>query len=215
MRPNETATVHCARGWCGDDLAARSSRAATSVASNWIYERPIARRFCASGVGDHIKAITWKNDHGGLDKLGIIPSARGVQFVKRDDEGKLAGLFVVYTCTPTMFGGCRQWFACPDCRRPARVLYGVHSLQCRRCRGLKYASQSEASHWRAQRKALSIRLRVGESGDALDEPFPPKPPKMRWATYERLRAVDAALREQWLLGAAEGLRRLHSKETRR
>jgi len=34
----------------------------------------------------------------GLDKLGIIPSARGVQFVKRDDEGKLAGLFVA---TPT------------------------------------------------------------------------------------------------------------------
>ena len=38
---------------------------------------------------------------GGLDKLGIIPSARGIQFVKRDDEGKLTGLFVAYTNTPT------------------------------------------------------------------------------------------------------------------
>ena len=82
--------------------------------------------------------------------------------------------------------------------RPARILYGVNSLRCRRCRGLKYASQSEASHWRAQRKVLSIRRRVGASGDALDGPFPPMPPKMRWATYERLRAVDAALQEQWL-----------------
>src|SRR5215472_15445228 len=101
-------------------------------------------------VGGRIRAITWKNDHGGLDKLGIIPSARGIQFVKRDDEGKLAGLFVAYTST--MFGGFRKWFACPGCRRPTRILYGVNSLQCRRCRGLKYASQSEASHWRAQRE---------------------------------------------------------------
>src|SRR5215471_10836257 len=70
-------------------------------------------------VGGRIKAIVWKNDQGGLDKLGIIPSAKGIQFVKRDDEGKLAGLFVAYTHTPTMFGGFRKWFACPGCRRPA------------------------------------------------------------------------------------------------
>jgi hypothetical protein len=159
-------------------------------------------------VGGRIRAITWKNDHDGLDKLGIIPSARGIQFVKRDDQGKLAGLFVAYTYTPTMFGGCRKWFACPECRRPARILYGVNNLRCRRCRGLKYASQSEASHWRAHRKAITIRRRLGASGDALDGPFPPKPPKMRWATYKRLRAVDAALQEQWLFGAAGDLGRL-------
>src|SRR6516162_9561111 len=43
-------------------------------------------------VGNRIRAITWKNDRGGFDKLGIIPSARGIQFAKRDDQGKLAGL---------------------------------------------------------------------------------------------------------------------------
>jgi hypothetical protein len=118
-------------------------------------------------VGDRIRAITWKNDHGGFDKLGIIPSARGNQFVKRDDQGKLAGLFVAYTYTPTMFGGYPKRLACPGCRMPARILYGVNSLRCRRCRGLKYASQSEASHWRAQRKALSNRRRLGASGDAI------------------------------------------------
>src|SRR5262249_1291038 len=165
-------------------------------------------------VDGRVRAITWKNDHGGLDKLGIIPSARGVQFVKRDDEGKLAGLFVAYTCTRTMFGGYRKWFACPSCRRPARILYGVNGLRCRRCRGLKYASQSEASHWRAQRKAVSIRQRLGASGDALDEPFPPKPEKMRWATYKRLQAVDAALQEQWLLGTV-GEQRYHGRMKRR
>jgi hypothetical protein len=47
--------------------------------------------------------------------LGIIPSASGVQFVKRDDHGKLTGLFAAYTNTPTMFGGFRKWFACPGC----------------------------------------------------------------------------------------------------
>jgi len=72
-------------------------------------------------VGGRIKAITWKRDDGGLDKLGII-HATGIQFVKRDDQGKLAGLFVAYTCTPTMFGGNRKWFACPGCWRPARIL---------------------------------------------------------------------------------------------
>src|SRR5262245_32973024 len=82
---------------------------------------------------------------------------------------------------------------------------GSTVLQCRRCRGLKYASQSEASHWRAQRKALSIWRPIGARGAALDGPFPSKPPKMRWATYERLRAIDAALQEQWLFGAAADL----------
>jgi hypothetical protein len=149
-----------------------------------------------------------------LDEFGIIPRARGIQFVKRDDQGKLAGLFVPYFYTPTMFGGYRKWFACPGCRRPARILYGVHTLRCRRCRGLKYASQSEASHWRAQRKALSIRRRVGAGEDALAGPFPPKLPKMRWATYQRLRAVDAALQEQWLLGVAGGLGRFDRRVKR-
>jgi len=166
-------------------------------------------------VGGRIRAMTWKNDNGGIDKLGIIPSPAGIRFVKHDDQGKLVGVVVAYTHTPTMFGGFRKWFACPGCRRPARVLYGIHSLRCRRCRGLKYASQSEASHWRAQRKALSIRRRIGASGTALDGPFPSKPTKMRWTTYKRLRAVDAALRDRWLLGAAGYLGRLHSRVKRR
>ena len=51
-------------------------------------------------VGGRIRAITWKNDHGGLDKLGVIPSAGGIRFVKRDDQGKLVGVFVAYTHTP-------------------------------------------------------------------------------------------------------------------
>jgi hypothetical protein len=139
-------------------------------------------------VGGRIKAITWNRADGGLDKLGVTPSASGIQFAKREDEGMLAGVFVPFTYTSTMFRGYRKWFACPGCRRPARVLYGVN---CRRCRGLKYASQSEASHWRAQRKALGMRRRIGAGGDVLDGPFPPKHPELHWLTYKRLRAVRA------------------------
>jgi hypothetical protein len=137
--------------------------------------------------------------------LGIIPSARGIRFVKRDDEGKLAGLFVPYTYTPAMFGGYRKWFACPVAGGPPAASMGSTA-----CGALKYASQSEASHWRAQRKALSIRRRMGASGDTLDGPFPPKPPK----AYKRLRAVDAALQEQWLLVGAGDLGRLQGKVKR-
>ena len=73
-------------------------------------------------VGGHVRSITWKHADGGVDTLGVIANPGGIRFIKRDDDGKLAGLFVAYTYTPTMFGGCRKWFACPGCRRPARIL---------------------------------------------------------------------------------------------
>ena len=40
-------------------------------------------------VGGRIRAITWKNDHGGRDRLGIIPGSAGIRFVKHDNQGKL------------------------------------------------------------------------------------------------------------------------------
>jgi hypothetical protein len=157
-------------------------------------------------VGDRIKAINWTKPGGGLDQLGVVPGAAGILFVKRDEEGQLRSLFVPYATTATMFGGRRDWFACPGCGRPCRVLYyWINNMRCRRCRRLKYASQSEASHWRAQRKAHSIRRRLGARGNALDGAFPPKPRYMRCATYERLRAADAALQDRWLMGVAATL----------
>ena len=150
-------------------------------------------------TGGNIRAIVWNVD-GRLDKLGVIPQAKGICFVKRDGQGQLSSLFVPYVITSTMFGGDRKWFACPGCRRPCRVLYGTNSLRCRRCRRLRYASQSEAPPWRAQRRAQNIRRRLGARGNSLDAPFPPKPPRMRWTTYGRLRSLDAALQDRWLVG---------------
>jgi len=63
-------------------------------------------------------------------------------------------------------------------------------------------------------RRIGIRRQMGASGD-VEDAFPPKSPKMRWVTYKRLRAVDAALQEQWLLGAAGDLGRLHIRVKRR
>jgi len=147
--------------------------------------------------------------------MGIIPSAGGIRFVKRDEQGQAR--WCVRVLHPYAHDVWRllqvvlmPWL--PEARPhpPCYQRSAVPPL-----RGLKYASQSEASYWRAQRKALSIRHRLGASGEALGGPFPPKPQKMRWATYERLRAADAALQEQWLLGAAGDLGRLNRRVKRR
>jgi hypothetical protein len=164
--------------------------------------RPIA--------GGNIRAIVWHVD-GRLDKLGVIPEAKGICFVKRDGQGQLSSLFVPYVITSPMFGGHRKWFECPGCRRPCRVLYGTNSLRCRRCRRLKYASQSEARPWRAQRRACNIRRRLGARGNSLDAPFPAKPRGMRRTTYERLRAEHDALQQQWLAGLMAVVGKLDSR----
>jgi hypothetical protein len=49
----------------------------------------------------------------------------------------------------------------------------------------------------ALRRARKLRLRLG--GDPTDDEYPDKPPRMRWATYNRLldklRAADGATDE--------------------
>jgi hypothetical protein len=49
---------------------------------------------------------------------------------------------------------------------------------------LAYASQRETKYDRALRRARKVRLRLG--GDPADDEYPDKPPRMRWATYNRL-----------------------------
>ncbi|MGB2820949.1 MAG: hypothetical protein WBF17_08210, partial [Phycisphaerae bacterium] len=51
---------------------------------------------------------------------------------------------IALTITPTSFGGRRDWFLCPACRRRAGVLYlpeGERLFACRLCHGLCYRSQ--------------------------------------------------------------------------
>ena len=94
--------------------------------------------------------------------------------------------------TPLNFGGSRRWFACPGCGRRCRILYAVPLFRCRRCHELTYHSQYVPDWERAWRKAERLHARLGGSGD-VSHPFPPKPARMHWTTYRRLREVYEAL----------------------
>jgi hypothetical protein len=102
--------------------------------------------------------------------------------------------------TPCRFGGQQYCWECPFCGRRCLVLHLVGKrFRCRRCANLSYESQRERSHERALRKAQKIRERLGGSGSML-EPFPAKPRRMRWVTYERLQQAYAEAEARDLAG---------------
>jgi hypothetical protein len=105
---------------------------------------------------------------------------------------RLGDELVGFTSTETAFGGQRQWFECPGCRRPCRLLYRGHRVLCRRCHGLRYSSENEGAFGRAIGRAQRLRMRLGGS-PSLVEPFPPKPKGMHWKTYRRLEQLDRRL----------------------
>jgi LSD1 subclass zinc finger protein len=99
---------------------------------------------------------------------------------------------------PQPFGGFRWFVVCPQCRTPCTVLYlppGATRFRSRkgfRSR-LAYRSQSGGRFDRWLRMRDRLKARVLRAGPAdfrekyADWDFPPKPPWMRWATYNRLR----------------------------
>jgi hypothetical protein len=56
---------------------------------------------------------------------------------------------------------------------------------CRHCYGLVYASEQESLSERGLLKAQKILSGLGAKPDIFD-PFPEKPPRMHFRTYERL-----------------------------
>ena len=101
---------------------------------------------------------------------------------------------VVIEWTACHLGGSRPWFQCPDCRRRVAILYRSElGLRCRRCLNLAYESQRQDARGRAAQRASKIRELLGGAPGLL-EPFPSKPARMHWRTYERLkqRAQEAA-----------------------
>ena len=96
---------------------------------------------------------------------------------------------IPFVSTSTKFGGRRAWFRCPSCNRRCRIVYGGQRFRCRRCMGLRYASQHEPAYQRSIDKADRIRRRLGDDRGKTFEghDFPDKPKRMRWATYRRLR----------------------------
>lgn len=81
---------------------------------------------------------------------------------------------------PLNFGGERPYFVCPVCNRRCRKLY---NLACYKCRGLKHRTKSLSPRDRAIRKAILHRRNHGQDEGGIGEPFPDKPPHMKWETY--------------------------------
>ena len=120
------------------------------------------------------------------------------------NEWKTIPQRVPITWTECHFGGRRPWFVCSGdgqyCGRRVAVLYGAGNyFACRHCYGLSYETQQQSARWRGFAKAQKIRMRLDGSVNLL-EPFPEKPPRMHWRTYERLRRVYEIARDRSIQG---------------
>jgi hypothetical protein len=80
------------------------------------------------------------------------------------------------------------------------VLYSLRDyFACRHCYKLAYESQQEPIRMRGLVKAQKILVRLGAKPDVLD-PFPEKPPRMHWRTYQRLRRAYEIAKDRSIRG---------------
>lgn len=137
----------------------------------------------------------WQRDGETVASIGLRGESgrlRLVYRVGRDGEEKEDIDYPVRLLSvPCRFGGERFYFQCPGMvrgrfcgRRVAKLYLGWRYFVCRHCLGLAYASQAEAPHERARRRADKLRLSMdGETG--CDAPWPKRPKGMWRRTYER------------------------------
>ena len=125
---------------------------------------------------------------------------------------------VAMEAEPCRFGGWRWWWVCPQTRRRCAILYlpnGGRRFLSRGAYRLAYQSQREDTLGRAHRRAARVHRRLGGEYRTSGDPLPPKPPRMRWATYTRLatqrEAADEAFSRAWLAGVARIIARAHRR----
>ena len=119
----------------------------------------------------------------------------------RDGEWESIEDDIQFTWTPCNYGGRRQWFLCPSCKRRVAVVYGGKYFRCRHCHNLTYSSQQESQEDRLRRKSMKIRKKLG-ADDSLMEPILFKPKNMHWATFDRLRhEAESASNLSLVIGA--------------
>lgn len=88
------------------------------------------------------------------------------------------------------FGGRRLWGLCPACSRRVVHVYPLASRGawgCRKCAGLRYATEVSSRRIRAAIRAGRLRERL-HGPEHPHGPVPNKPPRMRWSTYLRVAA---------------------------
>jgi hypothetical protein len=92
-------------------------------------------------------SVVWSIGGNQVDDSMIVPLEDALLLVYRTrSRGKawqLQKQVLPITTTATAFGGRHRWFACPQCARFCRVLFGNGRFLCRRCWGIGYRSQRE------------------------------------------------------------------------
>lgn len=152
--------------------------------------------------------LRWSDGSRASIDAYLNPEGWARLIIEHDDARQEIGLVSV----PANFGGRKWFFLCPKTYRRASILWkppGSPYFAGRTAYGrqVAYNSQFEGLHDRGISKARAIRKRLG-GGDDLFEPFPEKPTRMRWRTYERLRQMDAMIQSAWEVDTARMLARL-------
>ena len=157
-----------------------------------------------------VYSLAWSRRGEPAGSISIIAQAEGVRLLYwvmgSNGERSSVSEFVPFAYTPTTFGGRRQWLMCLKCGRRCRRIFGGRHFPCRQCLGLTYASRNETSAQRAMHRADRIANRLYDLWNGTMKgkcEFPPKPSRMRWKTYSRLRRQYDA-RGRWIAGATGG-----------
>ncbi len=83
-------------------------------------------------------------------------------------------------------GGAQVYFACPECLRTCRYLYGAGlRFLCRRCHKLTYRTSAAGNSYRTILGAQRLRKQIGASGRLWSE-LPERPRYMRRSKYDRI-----------------------------
>jgi hypothetical protein len=154
-----------------------------------------------------ISTVTWSVRGERMGEISLIAQENGVRLLYhitgRDGAKTSIDEIVSFAYTATMFDGRRQWLLCRKCGRRCRVIYGGRYFRCRQCHGLTYASRNESPAQRAMHRADRIANRLHDMWKGTMKAkveFPPKPSRMRWRTYMRLKLQYDELRGRWLAG---------------
>ncbi len=120
---------------------------------------------------------------GGRILASMSVARRGLSLAYRvtDGGGSLdVNEFINFDWTFPQYGGRRVWFLCPRCGRRRGVLYMGRRVVCRECLNLAYPCEQSRfdKGWALHGRWLS-RIKDG------------KPKRMRWRTYDNLRAKVA------------------------